>query len=324
MSVTDVWPAVFVAWKSKSGEVFQSIKSGKIDANTGKLHLRKGAEFVIVLEDGTLVASGRVSSVTGSLHDTFLTRLSLNLDEAPRLPSNLLDKVQALPRSLLKAPVNAFVIPPDRNSGPFNSEWFSDAYSAAEKLLPPASGSHEATKSKNSRDTKVLKEEVAKVDEREALLKGWLPPVLQGLLAEHVRADQWELLVAYAFRALGCKVTYQGQKAGAKAVPDCTARYTSPSGQLIELVIDAKAGCWHGAVDDIRAMRDYVELAMPYSYPLFVANSVAADVPDKLRQHIMHGKIARAISGRDLAQLIYQRLTDPNFNVEFELRRFFL
>ena len=38
-----------------------------------------------------------------------------------------------------------------------------------------------------------------------------------------------------------------------------------------------------------------------------------SDVPDKLREHVMRGKTARAISGRDLALLISQRLTDPGF-----------
>lgn len=37
----------------------------------------------------------------------------------------------------------------------------------------------------------------------------------------------------------------------------------------------------------------------------------------------MHGRIARAITGRDLALLIVQRLTDANFNVEMELERLF-
>lgn len=100
-------------------------------------------------------------------------------------------------------------------------------------------------------------------------------------------------------------------------MPDCIARYTSPTGQLVELVIDAKAGIWNGAVDDIRAMRDYLTLSNPYSYPLFVANGLKEDVPQRLREHVMHGKLARAV-------LIMQRLTDPNFNVEMELRRMFL
>jgi len=38
----------------------------------------------------------------------------------------------------------------------------------------------------------------------------------------------------------------------------------------------------------------------------------------------MQGKVARVVSGRDLALLIAQRLNDPNFNVEMELRRIFV
>ncbi len=43
-----------------------------------------------------------------------------------------------------------------------------------------------------------------------------------------------------------------------------------------------------------------------------------------LREHVMQGKVARVVSGRDLALLIAQRLNDPNFNVEMELRRIFV
>jgi hypothetical protein len=71
-------------------------------------------------------------------------------------------------------------------------------------------------------------------------------------------------------------------------------------------------------------MRDYIALSTPYSHALFVANSLAKDVPEKLREQVMQGRTARAISGRDLALLISQRLTDPKFNVELELRRIFL
>ncbi|MBF0383760.1 MAG: hypothetical protein HQL69_22310 [Magnetococcales bacterium] len=71
-------------------------------------------------------------------------------------------------------------------------------------------------------------------------------------------------------------------------------------------------------------MRDYQANANTYSNPLLVANSLSKDVPAKLKEQIMEGKTAKAISGRDLALLILQRFTDPNFNVDFELRRLFL
>ena len=92
----------------------------------------------------------------------------------------------------------------------------------------------------------------------------------------------------------------------------------------MEPVIDAKAERWNGGVDDLLAMRGYLALSTSYSHALLVADSLGKDVPEKLREHVMNGKTARATSARDLALLICQRLTDPDFNVELELRRIFL
>ncbi|MBF0136651.1 MAG: hypothetical protein HQL65_10455 [Magnetococcales bacterium] len=58
--------------------------------------------------------------------------------------------------------------------------------------------------------------------------------------------------------------------------------------------------------------------------PLFVANSLAPNVHEKLKEQGIHGKPLRAITGRDLALLIMQRLTDPCFHVELEFRRIFM
>lgn len=331
MTNNDVWPVVFVGWNSKAAEFFDAVRKGQIDVWTGKLHARKGAAFVAVLEDGRIVAIGSLANVAGNLHELSINKAAFVPEGAPVLKSGLIDKVLAIPKPFLKGPVTAFPIPSDKKDGVLDRQWFDEVVPFAEAALaagradlPPKVAATARATEKEGKERQAASTQPAAEEESEALLKGWIPPVLQGLLADHVRADQWELVVAYAFRALGCQVQYLGQKAGPKAVPDCIARYTSPAGQVIELIIDAKAGQWNGAVDDIRAMRDYVNLATPYSYPLFVANSLTKDTDEKLRQHIMHGKTARAISGRDLALLIVQRLTDPNFNVEFELRRFFL
>lgn len=328
MADADVWPAVFLGWKTKGDEIFRAFQLGQAEIASGKLHVRKGAAFLGVLEDGRVIASGHVANVSGSLYELSLTHLASSAEEAPRLEGGLMQKVKGIPKPFMKGPLTAFLIPPDAKENLFDLAWFKEVREFAQRELVRGTTTPLPKREEVQAKPIEVKETPAATqipeDEREALLKGWIPPVLQGLLADHVRADQWELLIAYAFRALGCKVIYQGKKAGAKAVPDCTARYTSPTGQLIELIIDAKAGFWNGSVDDIRAMRDYVALGNPYSYPLFIANSLPKDIQDKLRQHIMHGKVARAICGRDLAQLIYQRLTDPDFNVEFELRRFFL
>ena len=65
-------------------------------------------------------------------------------------------------------------------------------------------------------------------------------------------------------------------------------------------------------------------LSAAYAYPLFVASGLGKSVPDRLDEHVMQGKTARAMSGRDLALLIKQRLTDPDFNVALEFRQIVL
>ncbi len=48
------------------------------------------------------------------------------------------------------------------------------------------------------------------------------------------------------------------------------------------------------------------------------------DVKNKLEQHLAPGKRLCAISGHDLAQLVVQRLTNADFNVEIELKKILL
>jgi hypothetical protein len=325
MSESGAWSVVFVGWRSKADEMAAAIQSGRVDAWTGKLHARKGARFVSLVEDGTLLAVGSVASARGNVYELSVEATAEGLPSAPSLDRVCLEALRAIPRPLLKAPISGIMVPDGQKDGVLSAKWFEDVASFGLKSLKlTAPGQAAPPASPPSQTRKAEPSAPARGDEREALLKGWIPLALQGLLEDHVRADQWELVVAYAFRALGCQVDVQGSSNPGKAVPDCIARYTSPAGQIIELVVDAKAGKWSGCVDDIRAMRDYLALSTPYSFPLFVANSLAGDVNDKLREHIMNGKTARAICGRDLALLIAQRLTDPNFNVELELRRLFL
>ena len=338
--MSDVWPVAFVGWKSKGSEMLEQVRQGQMEVWTGKLHLRKGAQFVALLEDGTLLGAGEVSGVQQKMHHLSIKVLATSLDNAPKLSTELLEALRGVPRPFLKQPVNALIIMPGKQDGILTETWFQAAELEAQQALtntahqipspiqtaPPAQVMPSPAPAKEPAAPAPVAQPVPQepATEREALLKSWVPPALQGLLQDHVRADQWEVIVAYAFQALGCQVKSQGRGEPGKAVPDCIARYTSPAGQLIELIIDAKAGTWNGAVDDIRAMRDYLALSNPYSFPLFVANGLKEDVRQRLNEHIMHGKVAKAITGRDLAVLIMQRFTDPNFNVEMELRRLFL
>lgn len=347
MQETGSWPTVLVVWKSKAQETYEAAVRGQVSVHTGKgLHLRKGAQFVLVVEDGRLLASGQIAAVSGYLHDLHLDCLCGDLASAVALPESLAIALKGIPRPFLKGPVSAVVIPPDKDGSAIGRDWFDAAVNLALKTYgstpqnrvltemaqsPVPSGSPIAASPTVAEASPSVPAEpqppAAKAepgDEKETLLKSWIPPALGGLLEDHVRADEWEMLAALAFRALGCKVEIQGRNAVGKALPDCIVRYTSPAGQLIELVVDAKAGRWTGSIDDIRAMRDYIALSASYSFPLFVANSLARGVGERLHEQIIHGKTARAISGRDLALLIVRRFTDPSFNVEFELRRIFL
>ena len=231
---------------------------------------------------------------------------------------------------------------PDKDDSVLPIGWFEDVYAFAEKRLPAAGRAEKgvatpppapavtvevpsptpaphATGRDNSSPAPPQQD-----DERESLLRSWIPPALSGLLADHVRADEWELIVAYAFRALGFRVDIRGQTVPGRAEPDCVATYTTADGRNIEVVVDAKAGRWAADIDDIRAMRDYMAKAHAYARPLFVANSLAKEVPERLRQHLINDKVGRAVSGRDIALLISQRFTDPGFSLEMELQRMFL
>ena len=330
MDDNGIWPVTFVCWKSRAKEALDALQKGQFEAWVGKgIHVRKGAQFAAVLEDGRILAIGEVVKITQYTYDISLQGIAANIEQAPVLSGRWLDKMKAVPRPFLKGPISGIIVRPEDKDQNLDFKWFDDVVKFARKSFAENGKSSSNAvapveeKSEKPNDTEEKKPDPGK-DEREALLRGWIPPALSGLLEDYVRADEWELVVAYAFRALGCQVEIRGNTKPGSAEPDCIARYTSPAGQIVELIIDAKAGRWAAPVEDIRAMRDYLQLSMPYSYPLFVANTLSRDASSKLKEHVMQGKVARVVSGRDLALLIAQRLNDPNFNVEMELRRIFV
>jgi len=339
MSVSAVWPVALVGWRSKAQEILSAAASGTVAVGLGKgVHVRKDARFVMLLEDGAVLAYGEVVAVREPQFELRLAGIAPNPDGAPVLTGAWLEKLKAVPRGLLRQPLSGIVVVPDKQDAIIPMGWFDDVYRFAEKRLgQPVQGSASApppAEQASGSATQVSRppraDQVAGVpepqhdDERESLLRSWIPPALSGLLADHVRADEWELIVAYAFRALGCRVDIRGQTTPGRVEPDCIATYTTSDGRIFEIVIDAKAGRWAGDIDDIRAMRDYMTRAHPYARPLFVANSLAREVPERLRQQLINDKVGRAVSGRDLALLISQRLTDPGFSLEMELQRMFL
>lgn len=309
---SDVWPVVFITWQSKIDETIQSIRDGRLQARTQKgMHVRKDADCIAISEKGLLIAVGKIDTISGDTYGLFLTSPILPPAEMPQLSHKWLQQLEDSVRGRLKGPVTAWVIPPNGRYG-LDEQWFRDVHRFAQNTYDPGSKKQDADQ--QSIDTP------SQDADKEAILKQWLPPILGGLLADRVRADKWELIIGAAFRALGCHVQMFGHQAAGRAEPDCIARYTSPTGQIIEILIDAKAGSWNGSIEDIRAMRDYHATANPYTYPLFVANSLGKDVNRKLQENMMRGKVPRAITGHDLALLIVQRLTRPDFDLEQELR----
>ncbi len=339
MADNSVWPVVFIAWKSKSDQAMEATREGQLDAYTGKLHARKGAPCLVVTEDGKILGAGEVADVSKYDHEISLDGIAGSLEKAPQISKSWLEKLKSVPNGFLKRPISGIFAPPDKDDAVLSREWFDQVRSYALKSLKKTTsssknnaertkkqGDDQSDKGKKNQERKKKKAKKTSVSigddaESESLLTSWIPSALEGLLEDHVRSDQWEVVVAYAFRALGFDVELRGQQNPGQAEPDCIATYTSATGQMIKLVIDAKAGQWNAPVDDVRAMRDYMALSEAYARPVFVANSLGKNVDEKLHEHVMQGKTASAMSGRDLALLIKQRLTDPDFDVELELRQ---
>lgn len=345
MSTPSVWPVTLIGWRSKGQEILAAALSGTVDVGLGKgVHVRKDARFVLLLEDGAVLAYGEVVAVKDYQFELRLGGASTNTGEAPTLSGAWLEKLKAVPRGFLRQPLSAIVVIPDRQDAVIPIEWFDDVFRFAQKRLvvptqgqpatptavdpvpppTPVSAGVPAVPASASGVPAISVAPPQQDDERESLLRSWIPPALAGLLADHVRADEWELVVAYAFRALGCRVDIRGQASPGKVEPDCVATYTTSDGRIYEVVVDAKAGRWAGDIDDIRAMRDYMAKRPAYARPLFVANCLAKEVPERLRQQLINGRVGRAVSGRDIALLISQRFTDPGFSLEMELQRMFL
>lgn len=300
----DAWPVVFIGWQSRKEAIFTSVQKAELTTIIPNgIHIRRGARSIVILEDGELLGVGNIVSITKN-GQRDICRFSWEATaqsptKLPRLSGQWLEKLQTLPKTLLTLHINPLILSPSSRFN-LNTKWFHDVERFALTQLQPA----------QKLKPGVLEEE----------LNEWLPPALQPLLTDYVPTDQWELLVAKAFIALGCNVEVLGHTKPGKAEPDCLVKYISPLGQVTELVIDAKAGQWGGAVEDLRAMQEYQANANPYTLPLFVANQLHPETQERLKQYNMHGKTARAITGTQLAVLIVHRLTQPEFNVEKALR----
>ena len=341
MPADAVWPVALIGWNSKGKETLDAVKTGKLEVGIGKtVHVRKGARFALILEDGSVLSFGEVVGVTGYTFDLSLAACAESAESAPKLTGKWLDVIKTIPPGFLKRSVNGVVILPGKEDAVLPDAWFDDVMRFAEKRLPstlatprPVTQTKVPVPTPTTVSVPISEPQVAvappvqavkSVVEREPLLKSWLPPRFSGLLEDHVRSDEWEMVVADAFTALGCEVDIRGCRKPGKTEPDCIATYMSSTGQGMVVIVDAKAGTWSGSVDDIRAMRDYEHVAELYAWPLFVANTLGTEVGDKLRQNPISGmKLARAICGRDLALLIVRRFSDPKFKTDEELQKLF-
>lgn len=323
----DVWPVVFLCWRSRAEEVLQALHKGVLDVSCSpKLHIRKGAKVLVVVEDGGVLGAVTVRSVVGFNCDFSVDAIAESLTKLPTLKGELLSTLRGVPRPFIKGPVTAFPLPPgDKAAHGLTLPWFDAVLDAV--LPKPATAAPPVVQRREASTPDPAGAEPEANKQRAdhgcaPNLSDWIPPALAGLLEGHVRADLWEDVVADAFTALGCEVERLGKRREGEAVPDSIVRHKKYQGSittLVEFVVDCKAGFWAAPVDDIRAMREY--LTRHHGTALFVANALAKDVPMKLAENPLGATTARALTGRHLAQWLHRRLTDPQFDVHQELQK---
>lgn len=289
----DPWPVVFIGRDDSEKVLIEAVKRGEVKAAMmSRGHARRGARCLLLSQSGGIYAVGNLADARDPIYR--FTWEAKTLIRPAALSRHWLEMLLALPQPWLVNPLNAFVL--SNSFGKYlDDRWFQSAEKFALSKLPLA----------DRLEPGLITDDVG----------DWLPPALRRLLAEVVPANEWEIVVSKAFIALGCTVEVLGHERPGQPEPDCIARYTSPMGQVVEFVVDAKAGRWGGAVDDLRAMRDYHASANPYTIPLFVVGQVAPGTQDRLRQYPMHGRPPGLLTGEQLALLITQRITQPGFEL---------
>jgi hypothetical protein len=322
----DVWPVLFIAHRSKAEEALKALKDGNLAAAVGSgVHIRRGAQFILALDDGRILGTGEVVKAFKEKQELAVRYEPANASAATPLPKPHLDRLKALLSAANgppTSPVAAWVIPTGAVTSPVDVAWFDEVTALVGQTSAPPKGSAEAA----TRKTPAASESEPRTAPRNALtasdreLLSWLPPRLGALVTDEARADQWEALVSATFRALGLTVDELWQKRPGEPVPDCIARYEGNAGTY-QLVIDAKRGEWNAPVDALRAMRDYLaEFGGPRGYPVFVVGRLGRDARQRLAEAIIGLTDPVAITGRQLAELLVKRLTHPELSFEAELR----
>jgi hypothetical protein len=334
----DVWPVLFIANRSKAQDALKALKDGTLSAAVASAaHIRRGAQFILALEDGRILGTGEVVKAFKEKQEQELSVRyeAASASAATALPKPQLDKLKALLgephldklKTLLgvgnRPPFAAFVIPTDGRSRPVDVAWFDEVTTLVEQATAPVNGSTETVSkqspSASESEPRTARTNALTVADRELL--EWLPPRLSALVTDDARAEQWETLVTATFRALGLTVDEIGQKRPGEPVPDCIARYEGNAGTYV-LVIDAKRGEWNAPADALRAMRDYLaEFGGPRGYPVFVVGRLGRDARQRLAEAVIGHADPVAITGRQLADLLVRKLTHPELSFEAELRQ---
>lgn len=322
----DVWPVLFIAYRSKAEDALKALRDGNLSAAVGSgVHIRRGAQFILAVDDGRILGTGEVVKAFREKQELSVRYEPAGAASATMLPKPHFDRLKALltgTNGPPTSPIAAWVIPTGAVTGPVDAAWFDEVTALVEQAKAPPKGSAEAA----SRRIPSSSELEPKAAPRNALtgadreLLGWLPPRLSALVTDDARADQWEALVSATFRALGLTVDELWQRRPGEAVPDCIARYEGNAGTYL-LVIDAKRGEWNAPVDALRAMRDYLaEFGGPRGYPVFVVGRLGKDARQRLAEAVIGLAEPVAITGRQLADLLVKKLTHPELSFEAELR----
>lgn len=292
-------------------------------------HVRRGAKFLLVLENGRVLGFGEVIKVTNDTHELAVWKQAEALTRAPFLGSQALVRLKGIVRRENSQTLQAYLLPNEGGRKRFGTADFDrsvllldqPANQVEEKAAPDLKTSTgkrvEAAKTAASTAAGSIGAGRSKEDEE---LLAWLPPRLAPLVAERVPAAEWETLVSAALCAVGFSTDQLGQRRPGQPVPDCVARLEGDT--VLKLVVDAKAGTWNAPTEAIRAMKDYVqEFGGPRAYPVFVVGKLGPDVRDRLAGAMVGSRDAVAITGRQLAALIVKRLTQPEFMMEAEVTR---
>ncbi len=320
----DVWPVLFIAYRSKAEDALKALKDGTLSAAVGSgVHIRRGAQFILALDDGRILGTGEVVKAFREKQELSVRYEPAGAASATMLPKRYFDRLKALLDGSNGPPASAiaaWVIPTGSVTSPVDVDWFDEVTSLVEKPKAIPKGSAETKKISNASNSepKAAPRNALTAADRELL--GWLPPRLSALVTDEARADQWEALVSATFRALGLTVDELWQRRPGEPVPDCIARYEGNAGTYL-LVIDAKRGEWNAPIDALRAMRDYLaEFGGPRGYPVFVVGRLGRDARQRLAEAVIGLAEPVAITGRQLADLLVRKLTHPELSFEAELR----